>query len=160
MSDSASTVEAPVLTDEQILAAATNSPVLSPDQFKLGDQTFKIVHLPYDDYVTFLGYLQPFLSAMVLGKSKEQKVSIPGINLGVGASPLALVEFCSNELPEMVRLIVKQTDPTVTVKTIKELAGTPFVLAGIVFQQLVRNQMIADFASFFKQMMPLLSLAK
>lgn len=148
----------PLLTEEQILAAATNLPALSPDQFKLGDRVFKIVHLPYDDYVTFLGYLQPFLAALV--NKKSAAVSIPGINLGASADPGALLQFCSGDLPEMVRLIAKQSEPDISIREIKDLAGNPFVLAGVVIQQLARNQMIGDFVSFFKQVTPLLALAK
>jgi len=154
------TVEVPPITKEQIVAAVTNAPELSPDEFQLGDGTFKVVFLPYNDYVTFLGYLQPFLSTLIVKKAVTEKVSIPGIDLGISADANTLITFCIRSLPEMVRLIAKQTVPDITVEEIKLRAQNPFVLAGIVMQQIAKNNMIRDFALFFRQVTPLLKVLK
>lgn len=148
------------LTEEQILAAAVNSPALSPDEFKLGETTFKIVHLPYDDYVQFLGHIQPILEFLVGKKAEKENVSIPGIALTPSLDASSLLRFCSNSLPEMVRLVCKQTQPAITTSEIKASAKTPFALAAIVLQQVSRNEIIKDFASFFAQVTPLFRTAK
>lgn len=148
----------PTLTEEQIIAAATNSPLLSPDEFTLGTTTFKIVQLPYDDYVIFLGYLQPFLEALA-GK-KNTSVSLPGIALLDAVDSSTLLKFCSKNLPEMARLVCKQSVPDITAEELKKLAGNPFALASVVLKQVAKNGMIRDFATFFKQVTPLLKAVR
>lgn len=143
------------LTPQQISEAATNNPALSPDEFKLGETTFKIVHLPYDDYVSFIAYLQPFLDAITSKMADKVKISVPGLDIGKAIDGTLLIKFCGTSLPEMARLICKQTYPNITVDQIKKDAGTPFILANIVLQQVIKNGMLRDFASFFAQIAPL-----
>lgn len=149
-----------VLTEAQILEAATNSPVLSPDEFQLGDKTFKLVYLPYDDYVQFLGHLQPVLEALVNKKAEKAGIAIPGIDLSASLNPSSILKFCSSSLPEMVRLICKQTDAKITTADIKTLARSPFALATIVLKQVSKNEVLKDFTSFFAQVTPLFRTAK
>jgi hypothetical protein len=150
----------PSLSEQEILAAATNHPSLSTDEFVLGDRTYKVVSLPYDDYITFLTYLQPFLDGIVGKIADKAEVSIPGISLSSPIDASAFVRFCGKSLPEMARLICKQTNPDITVDEIKVQAGNPFVLASIVLKQVNKNKMIATFASFFGQLTPLLKSLK
>lgn len=152
--------EGSTLTQQQIAEAATQNPTLSPDEFKLGEATYKVVHLPYDDYIAFLAYLQPFLDALVARMGNKVKVSIPGLDIGKSLDASALVKFCMKSLPEMTQIIVKQTSPNMTIDEIKQIAGTPFVLAEIVLKQVIKNGMIKEFASFFVSMAPLLSSLK
>lgn len=149
----------PTLSDSQIMAAATNNPALSPDEFQLGNKTFKVMHLPYDDYIVFLGYLQPFLEGLT-GRNKAKEVSLPGIGIIDAIEPSALIRFCSKNLPEMAVLVCKQSCPDITVEEVKKLGENPFALASVVLKQVAKNGMIRDFASFFKQITPLLRVAK
>jgi hypothetical protein len=150
----------PELTGQEILAAATNAPSLAPDEFVLGDRTYKVVDLSYDDYVSFLTYLQPFLDGLVGNFASKTNVSLPGISLSQSIDAPAFVKFCGKSLPEMTRLICKQTNPDITVDEVKLAAGNPFVLAAVVIKQVNKNQMISTFASFFGQLAPLLSPRK
>jgi hypothetical protein len=149
-------VPASTLTEQEILAAATNDPSLSNSEFTLGNKTYKLVDLCYDDYVSFLAYLQPFLDALVGSTAQKAGLSIPGISIGDSLDATVLIRFCSKSLPEMVRIICKQTVPNITVEEVKAAAKNPFTLATIVMQQVAKNGMIRDFASFFAQMTPLL----
>lgn len=153
-------VSTPNLTEQEILAAATNDPSLSTDEFTLGTKTYKLVSLSYDDYITFLAFLQPFLDALVGSTAEKAGLSIPGISIGDTLDATTLVRFCSKSLPEMVRIICKQTEPTITVEQVKVAAGNPFALAIIVIKQISKNGMIRDFSSFFAQMTPLLRRQK
>lgn len=146
----------PALSETEILAAATNSPELSPDEFQLGEHTFKVVHLSYDDYLQFLAHLQPFLDAVVSKLAEKANLSIPGIDTGNSLELPMLVRFCGENLPEMVRIICKQTMPNITVQQVKEWGRTPFNLASIVLKQVAKNHMIKDFADFFARIAPLL----
>lgn len=153
-----SAAETTSISEERIVEAATNDPALSPDEFRLGDARFKLVYLPYDDYLSFLTYLRPFMEMIAGAVSKKRNVSVPGIDLGPAPAfdMDNLIRFCGNSLPEMVRLVCKQTAPDITVEQIKEGGKNPFVLASIVIRQVAKNQMIKDFADFFAQMTPLL----
>jgi hypothetical protein len=150
----------PSLTEQEILAAAVNSPSLSDDEFVLGEFTYKVVHLPYDDYVSFLAYLQPFLDGIIGKLSEKNNVSLPGITLSEPVDMGVFVRFCGKSLPEMARLVCKQTRSEVTIDEIKQAAGNPFVLAALVFKQINKNQMIQTFASFFAQLTHLIKPRK
>lgn len=144
------------LSAETIAEAATNEPSLSPDEFLLGEKTYKVVHLSYDDYVAFIAYIQPFFDAIVGKLGDKIGASIPGINIGKSLDASVILKFCGNSLPEMTRLVIKQTVPSITVDQIKHTPGvTPFTLATIVMQQVIKNNMVKDFATFFVQMAPL-----
>ncbi len=148
------------LTEKEILAAATNDPSLSPDEFQLGDKKFKVVHLPYDDYVAFLSMLQPFLEGLMHNLAEKANVSVPGIALGAAPDASSLITFCLKSLPDMACIVCKQTDSSITVGEVKRLGGTPFALAGVVLKQISKNKMIKDFSSFFALVTPLLKAAK
>lgn len=164
MSETTTTVvdtptESPKLSKEEQIRAATNSPELSEETFQLGDQTFKIIDLPYDDYLQFVSLLSPLLDAFI--SKLTPAASIPGINLDSGkVTTAAVMKYCGTSLPEMVRIVCSQTDPAITVETVKAKGKNPFRLAGIVMLQISRNNIIGDFADFFAQIAPLLKLMK
>jgi hypothetical protein len=153
------------LTEQQIALAATNNPALSNDSFTLSGKTYKYVHLSYDYYIEFLLKIKPLLAAVVGTVSMKARatVTLPGIELS--ANPMSgVVDFCSGDIPDMVRIIVNNTleaegrdDEKITVADIKKIRGvTPMQLSEIIMGQVVYNNMIAEFASFFVQSMPLL----
>lgn len=144
----------PVLSDTQILEAATNTPELSPDEVKFGDKIYKLVYLPYDDYILFLGLLQPIFEAL----SAKSKVKLPGIDIGSALNANSILKFCAHSLPEMTQIALRQTESTITIAEIKETARSPFALVNVVLAQVKKNNVIADFVSFFAQVAPLLNL--
>lgn len=158
------TVIPPVLSDEQIAQAATNNPSLSKDEYLLGGKTYRYTHLTYDNYVAFMVKAKP-LGAAIIGTvtaKARASINLPGIELE--ENPMSsLIEFCGKDIPEMAALIVNnfyeasERTERVTAKEIKKMTGvTPMTLANIIMGQIIYNNMISDFASFFVQMMPAL----
>lgn len=144
----------------EIARAATNDPALSLSEFTLGDKTFKIVDLAYDDYIKFLALLQPLIEGVVNGANNTSGFDVAGIHVASdGFTVQGILKYCSTELPEMVRIICAAADPTITVEDVKRLGKNPFRLAEIVLKQIAQNKMIQDFASFFQRAMPLLQQA-
>lgn len=160
-----------LLPQARIIEAATNSPSLCPDEFQLGDRTFKVLHLEYDEYLAFTGYLQPLLtkiSDLVLSRAG---VSLPGIDLNSGdasISPSSLMQFCVRDLPEMALLVCnmqsaveKKPELLVDIPWLKKSARNPFELAKIVMKQMEKNNLVKDFLDFFVQALPtILALKK
>jgi hypothetical protein len=147
------------LTEKEIIRAATNDPALSARTFTLGERTFTVVDLEYDDYLKFLAYLQPLLEAVT-----AKIASIRGLQLdlgtgGGGMSASALIGFCGKDLPEMARLVCKGTDAGITVEEIKKLGKTPFRLSEIVIAQIEQNNIVKDMSDFFGQSLRLLTAA-
>ena len=144
------------LTQVEINQAATNDPFLANVKVTIGDRTFPILDLEYDDYVLFLSHLQPLIKG-VFGKlaslSNMSNLDVDQIN---GAS---LIEYCADALPEMVRIVCKQSDPTITADEVKKLAKNPCKMASIVLEQVQQNRMISDFTDFFVQILPLMKVA-
>lgn len=151
------TITKPAVTQLDIVRAATNDPALAKDTATLGDRTFPLVDLPYDDYIRFLALLQPLLETLT-----SQLARTAGIGTGLASilSPNALVKYCAESLPEMVCIICEQTDPTITVSEVKRLGKTPFALATIVLLQVQQNRIIADITDFFVQILPFLNMGK
>jgi hypothetical protein len=140
------------LTQIDTVRAATNAPELSENTVTLGDRTFKIVDLAYDDYVKFMACLQPLFEALISKLAQTKGIAFEASEL----SGSMVLRYCSHSLPEMVRLCLSQTEPTITSDEIKALGKTPFRLAQVVLKQVEQNQMIQEIASFFVQMSPLL----
>lgn len=137
-------------TEQDKIRAAVNAPA---DTFKLGDREFQLHDLPYDDYIAFVGYVSPLVDTLINRVKGKNTAGIPGIDLDVTQfGAIQILQFCGGSLPEMVRLICKQTDPDITVEDIKKLAGRPTLLATIVMRQMAQNGIIQDFTDFFGQM--------
>jgi hypothetical protein len=157
------------LTEQQIALGVTNDPALSQDEFKLGDKVFKYVHLSYDYYLEFMFKIKPLLAAVIgtMAAKSQATVNLPGISLlptdGSGAN--ALLKFCGDDIPDMVRIIVNNSleaenrdAEKISVADIKKVRGVnPIVLTRIVLGQVIYNNMIGDFGSFFVESLPLMS---
>lgn len=157
--------EKPSLTPEQIVLGATNDPAISKDTFKLGDKTYKYVHLSYDYYIEFMLKIKPLLAVVVgtVAAKAKATVTLPGIQL-IENPMQGVLQFAGEDIPDMIRIIVnnsleaENSTDKITVPQIKALRGiTPMSLSGIVMGQVTYNNMITDFASFFVQMLPLLN---
>jgi hypothetical protein len=159
----------PKLNDQQIALGATNDPALSNDEFELCGKRYKFVHLSYDFYLEFMFKIKPLLAAVVgtMASKTNSTVNLPGIELlptdGAGAG--TLLKFCSNDIPDMVRIIVNNSleadgreDERITVAEIKKYRGvTPISLTRIVMGQVAYNNLIGEFGSFFVESLPLLN---
>lgn len=139
------------LTERQIARAATNDPSLSEREFQLGDRTFPLVDLPYDDYVVFLGHLQPLMEA-IAGRFSATQDLVSSEEITVSG----LAKYCAKALPEMVTLMARQSDPTMTTDVVKQMGRSPFKLATIVMKQIEQNKVISDIADFFEQVLPVI----
>lgn len=147
----------PKLAEAEVIRAATNSPELSRTEFKLGDKTYKVIDLEYDDYLLFVSLLSPILDVFISKITSKPNISVPGINVPVEqVSVASIIKYSAQNLPEMVRLICKATTPDITVEEIKKQGRSPFKLATIVLLQIMQNNIIQDFADFFVQIAPLI----
>lgn len=152
----------PSLTKAQITAAATNSPALAPEGFNFGGRDFKLLDLSYDSYLDFTFYLQPLLEGIASKFLAAKGVSLPGIEIPELEGPNIanyFLKFCRKELPEMVCIVCNQMpgQEKVTPEWVKQYAKSPFQLAKIVMLQVSKNQMVSEFASFFGQILPLVT---
>lgn len=147
--DGATQTSEPSISEQQLIRAAVNIPV---DKFQLGDRVFDIVDLPYDDYIFFVSYMAPLIEILVTHLSSTGDLRIPGINLSAEyVTPKLLLEMCGTTMPDMVHLMCKQTDPSITVDEVKRLARRPTALATAILRQIQQNGMVKDFADFFAQ---------
>jgi len=139
---------------EEAVKAAINSPEMSDIKFTLGEKEFKVVDLPYDDYLKFLSYLTPMLEVFIgsLASTGGVRVMKPTSDINAGS----IIKYCGESLPQIVCIVCNQTDPTVTTEDVKKWAKSPFVLCNIVLLQIEKNAIISDFASFFASVLPLL----
>jgi len=137
----------------------TNDAALSERSFDLGGREFKVVDLAYDDYVKFLALLQPLLES-VATKIAAYKGLVPTADAAdTPITAAGVLKYCVKELPELVCIVCRATDPTVTVDEVKALGKNPFKLAGVVLTQIDHNKIIKDIGDFFVQMLPLLKVA-
>jgi hypothetical protein len=142
------------LTTREIAFAATNDPALAATEFTLGERTFKVLNLPYEDYVKFLGHLQPVLEGITAGAANKPAEGESDFGIGT------ILKHCADVLPHMVQLSAKQTDPTITVERCKELCPSPLRMATIVLKQIQQNRIVSDIADFFVLMLPVMSAIK
>jgi hypothetical protein len=151
------TPSTPTLNDRDKVFGATNDPTLATDQFMLGERTFPIIYLEFDDHLSFLTQMQPLLDMFVNTMKNNMSANF---DLSEGLSITGLMKFCGKELPELARIICSQSDKTVTTEWIKKNARSPWVLASIVMKQIEQNRMVEDFSDFFKQILPILQTVK
>lgn len=141
------------ITPEELVRAAINLPA---DQFKLGDRTFNIVDLPYDDYLEFTTNLAPFIEKVSSSLLSKFNVPNPDLVTTPEFNTSSIIASIGHNLPKLVQIICRQTDPFITTDDIKELAKKPTALIEPVIKQIKQNDMINDLASFFAQGMEIL----
>lgn len=155
------------LTEQDIALGVTNDPALSKDEFELLGRKFKYVHLSYEFYIEFMFKIKPLLAAVVgvMASKSKSTINLPGISLLPTDAGDGLFKFCANDVPDMVRIVINNSleaegreAEKVTVAEIKKFRGvTPIVLTRIVMGQVVYNNLIAEFGSFFVESLPLLN---
>jgi hypothetical protein len=144
------------LTKTEIVRAALNDSTLSRDTFQLGDKTFPIKDLTYDQYTKFLILLSPLADSLI-SKAVGSSTQLPGLEGDVDISMFNIsdmIRLCGESLPDLALICVHASEPTMTLSQVKELGKTPFALAHIVIAQMARNNMLKDFADFFAQLLP------
>lgn len=145
-------------TKPETARAAINSPLLSPDKFKLSDEEFTIKDLSYDDYMEFITMLAPVIDTLFSKVADRAGVSIPGVNINASAiSVKAIFDYCAKDLPQMAHIVTRQSRPDLGIEEIKRLGKTPILLAQVVMAQLKRNNVIAEMADFFRLLQPMMS---
>lgn len=140
------------LTNEQIAEAATNNPIFVKEEVELGDppQTFKIHYLEYDDQITFMTLLEPVF-ADILSR-------IGAVDTNKKLDFRAMIALCKDSLPEMGRIVLKQTKPDITIDEVKKLCGGPFKICELVLLQAKKNKFIDEFSRFFPQLASLMTM--
>lgn len=150
--------ETPILTEQDKIRAAVNLPA---GTFTLGDRTFEIKDLPYDDYIAFVGYISPLIDTLINRVAVKNALGLPGIDIDpTQLNTLHVLSMCKDTLPKMVTLMCNQTDKDVTEAEVKRLAGRPTVLANAVMLQMHQNGIIKDFTDFFGQMVKTLKVSR
>lgn len=143
-------LEAPAITDEQKINAATNE---WGKEFTLGDRTFEIKDLPYFDYLKFIQLAKPVITAAASGITMKSE----GGEIGLDFDPSSLdydqlIDICGDNLPKMLQIICKQTEPKIKAEECANLARRPQRILEIVLLQVFHNKMIEEFAGFFKRL--------
>lgn len=134
------------LDDRMIAEAATNNSVLVKEEVTFGDppQTFKIKYLPYDDQIVFLTLLSPVFEGLL---------SRVGATVATDTlSVQKIMLLCKESLPELGRLILKQTKPDITIEEVKVLCQSPFKICELITFQIEKNNLIGEFSSFFQML--------
>ena len=121
--------------------------------FKLGDREFEIKDLPYFDYIEFMQLAKPLISiaAGAVGLDNE------GGEFKADFDPSKLdfdevLRLCGKELPKMGQIICKQSSPGIKPEEVANLARRPQRLVELVLMQILHNDMIQEFGSFFTRL--------
>jgi hypothetical protein len=141
----------PELTSEQIHNAVRNE---YPDKsFQLGDRTFPVKDLSYDDYLEFCDLARPII---------ESVVGIVDLSMADGKSDVEfnpagldfnqIIKLAGKELPRMAWICCRQSDPNITIDEVKRLARRPMALLTVVLAQVQHNQMVQEFVDFFQSL--------
>lgn len=110
---------------------------------------FELKHLDYDSYLEFCDLARPILQTVAGG------LDLGGLASGDLQFNPAKIDFgeilrqAGSELPRMVWLCCKQTDPKITLEEVKRLGYRPQAMLTVVLKQIKHNEMVQEFASFF-----------
>jgi hypothetical protein len=167
--------EIPELTQQEKTSAALNLPAHAKESehFKLGDREFTVLDLNYDDFMEFIGYMQPLVDSIASGFAgalfKKPSQDLPGITL---PNPSAfsigsVIKYCAKDLPKLVVLVCntearQKEDKSleVTEKFVRKHLKDPMQAVEIVMLQVNKNEMISRIGSFFVQYLPQFQKAK
>jgi len=127
-----------------------------PDKtFTLGDRTFDVKDLAYDDYIEFVEMARPIILAVSGMLDVKMNETTGEASLDMNPFNVDLNEImgiCKTELPRLAWLCCRQSDPKISIIEVKRLAKRPQVMLLAVMQQIKHNDLIKDFVSFFPQM--------
>lgn len=131
------------VTPQEVTSALVNTPEVATDEIKLGERTFKILDLKYKDYTAFLGLVLPLVDQVANGLQNG------GASLFSSVSVTDLFYTCSENLPKLSHIVLRQSEPDLTIEQVEELCGDPLTMAEVVMAQIAHNKMIERFGSFF-----------
>jgi hypothetical protein len=141
------------LTTSDIARALRNEPAgtFTLSNPRTGEsKTFDLLDLDYDSYIEFCDLARPIIGAV----SGALSMNSDGGEVKLGFDPLGLdfgelLKLAGKELPRMVWLCCKLSDPKIKVDDIKRLAHRPHVLLEVVLMQIKHNGIVQEFADFF-----------
>lgn len=116
-------------------------------------RTFELKDLDYDAYIEFCDLARPIISAVAGGLD----INSEGGEIKLGFNPMGLdyeqlLALAGKELPRMVWVCCRMTDPKIKIEDVKRLAGRPHVLLEIVLMQIKHNEIVKEFADFFPRL--------
>lgn len=120
--------------------------------FVLGDRQFVIKDLSYRRHGAFTKRIIPFIKDLGTTFITLQDTGLSSILSP--DSELDLTEVLGkfeDELPHLVQIICAQTDDTITAADVEGMAKSTIQLLSIVFQQMMQNDMVREYSSFFQQ---------
>lgn len=153
--------EEPILTEKEIMEGVTNNQIFNPDEVVLNNKIYKIKHLEYDDFTVFTSYFEPMVRKVLVGLNNVKNTSEKGETKKISIADLDVIDLiksCGDNLPYMGQIILKQTDPNITLEETKKVCGDPFTICELVLLQMNKNRMVEKFSTFFPQLMSLMSL--
>jgi hypothetical protein len=141
------------ITTSEKMRAMRNEPVA---EFTLANpvtgesRSFELKDLDYDGYLEFMDLARPIMTACYNAMSVQSEGG--EFKLGLDPSGLdfaELIKLAGKELPRMVWLCCRMTDPKIKVEDVKRLAHRPHVLLEVVLMQIKHNKIVQDFQDFF-----------
>lgn len=138
------------VSQEQIIAAVKNE---WGKVFTLGDREFEIKDLTYFDYVEFVRLAKPIVMTALQGLDMNSENGEIGLQFNPGALDFDnILSICHKELPRLAYLVCRQSAPNITEKEVALLAHRPQRLIEVVLMQILHNNMIQEFGSFFPRL--------
>jgi hypothetical protein len=132
------------MVTEELISNAVRNDYGADAVFTLGDRTFPVKDLSYDDYIEFVRLARPIITG-----------AVAGFDLMSGDfNPMAidyedLLSLAGKELPKMAWLCCRASDAKITIDQVKALARRPYPLIDVVLVQVKHNQMVAELKDFF-----------
>lgn len=146
--------ETPVLSQETIVAAATNT---WGKEFTLGEgdkqRVFSVKDLDYFSYVEFVTRAKPLITLAANGMEYKSDGGVLDLQFNPANLDIdAILASCMKDLPKLAWLVCKQTDPAIKPEEVANLAHRPQRLIEIIMLQVMHNNMIQEFGTFFQRL--------
>lgn len=154
--------QAPAISEDLVHAVRRNDHNKS---FKLGNRTFELKDLSYDDYVQFVKHSGPLVESVVsviqpVLKNDKDGQLVTDFELSVkGLDMDGLAELAGHNLPLLAQLACKQSDPSITIEQVKDLAmhrdnesRGPMALIEVVLKQVAHNKIVEEIAAAFPRL--------
>lgn len=116
-------------------------------------RTFDLKDLDYDAYIEFCDLARPIIGAVAGGLAIDStggEVKLKFDPMGLDFEQL--LSLAGKELPRMVWVCCRMSDPKIKIEEIKRLAGRPHVLLEVVLLQIKHNEIVKEFADFFPRL--------
>jgi hypothetical protein len=148
MMSEASVEEVAAVPASVAIAAMSNDPADAEDTFTFAGVEYPVLHLKYKDYMSYLATVQPVIGSIIALLSPKTEADL---------ELASIVSALSEVLPSLVKISIKQSDPTVSLRYVEENATSPFELISIIEKQIKKNGMVEDFRRFFGRYQAMMS---